>query len=316
MHATLAERLASRDGWVALVGDSAHQFPPSGGFGVNVGLSEVDNLAYKLFAQGCNAGSVQAYSEQRHPIARESLRVAMDNYHRGLKPARALGLERKAVSVLSQLADRFIPGGARTKTGVMRRVAQAPVQLVLERPASVEALRRTVEVDKAALPMYFPQVDLGVDYDKRCLDARLGILKKGRLIKHAWLFVPTLGRTVSSMELTSPFFDGVDAEPTNQTIFVYNVDEWKKQEGEQIGRANRLVILTEASPTEHEEKTIRERFAGRKCVIAVDKGHALLSNLDKNVVGVAVDGTGFVSRIYRYSPKLDEYVSRTEIGAQ
>jgi len=33
---------------VLLVGDAAHRFPPSGGFGMNTGIQDAHNLAWKL----------------------------------------------------------------------------------------------------------------------------------------------------------------------------------------------------------------------------------------------------------------------------
>ena len=38
MNALVAQRYQSEDGRVFLAGDSAHQFPPAGGFGMNTGL--------------------------------------------------------------------------------------------------------------------------------------------------------------------------------------------------------------------------------------------------------------------------------------
>jgi len=52
MHAQVAERFQGghdRDSdRVFLVGDSAHRFPPSGGFGMNTGLQDAHNIAWKL----------------------------------------------------------------------------------------------------------------------------------------------------------------------------------------------------------------------------------------------------------------------------
>ncbi|CAM9089927.1 unnamed protein product, partial [Ectocarpus fasciculatus] len=37
-------------GGVFLAGDAAHQFPPAGGFGLNTGVQDAHNLAWKLAA--------------------------------------------------------------------------------------------------------------------------------------------------------------------------------------------------------------------------------------------------------------------------
>ena len=39
-----------QNGRVFLAGDAAHQFPPAGGFGMNTGIQDAHNLAWKLAA--------------------------------------------------------------------------------------------------------------------------------------------------------------------------------------------------------------------------------------------------------------------------
>ena len=46
MNALVADTFVK--GRAFLVGDSAHQFPPAGGFGLNTGLQDAHNLAWKL----------------------------------------------------------------------------------------------------------------------------------------------------------------------------------------------------------------------------------------------------------------------------
>ncbi|MEM9173718.1 MAG: FAD-dependent monooxygenase [Myxococcota bacterium] len=70
MTAQIAERY--REGRVLLAGDAAHRFPPTGGFGMNTGLQDAHNLAWKLAAvlDGRAPESLlDTYGEERKPIA-------------------------------------------------------------------------------------------------------------------------------------------------------------------------------------------------------------------------------------------------------
>jgi putative polyketide hydroxylase len=62
-----------RQGRVFLAGDAAHQMPPAGGFGMNTGLQDVQNLAWKLAAVlGGWAGPalLETYEREREPVDR------------------------------------------------------------------------------------------------------------------------------------------------------------------------------------------------------------------------------------------------------
>ena len=61
-----------RDGRVFLAGDAAHHFPPHGGFGLNSGVQDAQNLAWKLIAKlRWNAGNglLNSYEDERLPVA-------------------------------------------------------------------------------------------------------------------------------------------------------------------------------------------------------------------------------------------------------
>ena len=70
MTAQVAERY--RQGRVFLLGDAAHRFPPAGGLGLNTGVGDAQNLAWKLAAvsQGlADPVLLDRYEQERRPVA-------------------------------------------------------------------------------------------------------------------------------------------------------------------------------------------------------------------------------------------------------
>lgn len=80
MCAQVAERY--RDGRIFLVGDAAHRFPPTGGLGLNTGVGDAHNLAWKLawVLQG-RAGPdlLDSYEIERQPVARINTQQSLLN---------------------------------------------------------------------------------------------------------------------------------------------------------------------------------------------------------------------------------------------
>ena len=71
-----------RSGNVFLVGDAAHRFPPTGGLGLNTGVGDIENLAWKIAAveQGW-AGSalLDSYNEERPQVAQNNMGQSVGN---------------------------------------------------------------------------------------------------------------------------------------------------------------------------------------------------------------------------------------------
>ncbi|OGT39906.1 MAG: hypothetical protein A3E81_01960 [Gammaproteobacteria bacterium RIFCSPHIGHO2_12_FULL_36_30] len=81
MQIQLADHFA-KDNRLFLVGDSAHAFAPTGGFGLNTGFGDVTNLAWKLASviQNNNSSDIlNSYESERRPIALRNLKAAEKN---------------------------------------------------------------------------------------------------------------------------------------------------------------------------------------------------------------------------------------------
>ncbi len=82
-----AERFG--DGRVFLAGDAAHNMPPTGGFGGNVGVQDAHNLAWKLaytLHGSAGAGLLATYDAERRPAAELAVEQAYTRYVLRLAP--------------------------------------------------------------------------------------------------------------------------------------------------------------------------------------------------------------------------------------
>jgi 2-polyprenyl-6-methoxyphenol hydroxylase-like FAD-dependent oxidoreductase len=119
MQARLADRMNA--GPIFLAGDAAHPLPPTGGQGMNTGIADVQNLAWKLalvLRERAPGALLDSYNTERRPIAQINIEQSVAN---ALKMAE-LGLSGMAT------ADSAM---ARSLDGDGRDAAEAHIRNVV-----------------------------------------------------------------------------------------------------------------------------------------------------------------------------------------
>jgi putative polyketide hydroxylase len=117
-----AERVAERyaHGRVFLVGDAAHEMPPTGAFGSNTGIQDAHNLAWKLAAVldgWAGPGLLASYASERRPVAEATSSRAssrsVEHSHPGYAPGpQASGPAGRKAGILNVVLGYGYPHGA------------------------------------------------------------------------------------------------------------------------------------------------------------------------------------------------------------
>jgi 2,4-dichlorophenol 6-monooxygenase len=202
MSAQIAERY--RSGRVFLVGDAAHRFPPSGGLGMNTGIQDAHNLAWKLAAvlRGeADAEILDTYERERRGVARINCDHSVLNAMRMFEIDAALGM-----SMMGPVNPTLVSGEIED---------HGDYGLDGDGEAAVAKRRAVQDVIHAQADHFdFGGLDLGFRYDEGALvhdgsealplDVRLytPTTRPGSRLPHAWLEGPT-GR-VSTLDVARP----------------------------------------------------------------------------------------------------------------
>lgn len=183
MSALVASRYTDGNAGV-LVGDAAHVFPPAGGFGMNTGIQDAFNLAWRLAAVTKSSASgghnhsaklrqhLQEYQSERHPVARDNAALSVRNFERVLKLAKSCYLNDQHPVLLSKILDRMpLPLEVRQDmfSGLLR-TALAPLQSLREGTnlysRHVTSQLRSILQQGGGLPLLFPKYELEFGYER------------------------------------------------------------------------------------------------------------------------------------------------------
>ncbi|KAG9401082.1 hypothetical protein AC1031_009842 [Aphanomyces cochlioides] len=234
MTAQVAREYATYNDRVFLVGDAAHQFPPAGGFGMNTGIQDAHNLAWKLARDVTSRNTtthhwLKSYSSERRAVAKATTQLSLRNFERTLRVTTALHLSYDSAKGLNQLTQtplfKWIPSDFQS-TLVSSAMAAGSAHLkTLDTPSSAigQRLRRRVQEIVSSyqtLGMLFYHADIGYSYAK---DAAIDIsdrvlnaahrfkknqgfsfaptLQVGQRLPHQWLTDATDQTVCSSLDL-------------------------------------------------------------------------------------------------------------------
>ncbi|PON64794.1 FAD-binding domain containing protein [Parasponia andersonii] len=176
MHAEVAEKFICRDNRIILAGDAAHRFPPAGGFGMNTGIQDSHNLAWKIasVAKGIAPFSIlNTYETERRPIAIFNTELSIQNFKAAMTVPAALGLDPTVAKSVHQVVNEV---GAVLPSGLQKAIldgifavgrAQLSEFLLNEKnpigSSRLAKLRQIFDEGKS-LQLQFPAEDLGFRY--------------------------------------------------------------------------------------------------------------------------------------------------------
>ena len=173
MDSKVASSFASDSLRVFLLGDAAHRFPPAGGFGMNTGIQDSHNLAWKLALSHTSdkhdrfLSLLKTYEEERRPIAIANADLSVRNWQSALRVPQALGLDPRTGHLVSLVASQCpLPASASKALlegafGVGRWLSSASLPWIEGNRR--DELRRIFE-GQQTLRLQFPQEDLGFSY--------------------------------------------------------------------------------------------------------------------------------------------------------
>ncbi|MEJ2864106.1 FAD-dependent monooxygenase [Actinomycetospora flava] len=141
----ISHRLADRysDGRVFIAGDAAHIHPPTGGQGMNTGIQDAVNLAWKLalVLDGVAApGLLESYHVERHPVGEEVVGRTTRHAREGFDAEEPAAMLRREAQLLVNYSDSPIVASVGETLGVAPG-DRAPDARGLRRPAVTDPIR-------------------------------------------------------------------------------------------------------------------------------------------------------------------------------
>jgi 2-polyprenyl-6-methoxyphenol hydroxylase-like FAD-dependent oxidoreductase len=211
-----------RAGRVFLAGDAAHRFPPTGGLGLNTGVADVHNLAWKLawvIAGRADEALLDTYERERRPVGAAATADSVANFDGMFDVVATLGLPRRAVRMLPRAVDAIPDWAPRRPVRALIRgltkMGYQPFRLAKTSGRIGQLIRRRAAAVIAKQGPHYRSWgrDLGVCYERGAMigdrlpppvsdpEFYLPSVRAGGRLPHVWL--EDRDRRVSSLDLVN-----------------------------------------------------------------------------------------------------------------
>ena len=299
---------------VFLAGDAAHRFPPSGGFGMNTGIQDAHNLAWKLAAVTRGLSSpklLETYESERRPVALRNTALSVENFESVLKIPTALGLPPIAANALRDVVSGLpsvIPNSMRKtilEAGLAVGRAQCGSLLTADNPigaARRAAVKRMCDDPQGTLRLQFPKEDVGFSYEPADADGRArlhepGTLRVGVRVPHAWM--QTTRGELSTLDL-------VDEDVTGPrfTVFARGFDDIQEDILSKPGTFPMRLVRIVDSPTDSPSAAFDAHGAWFKKTNHLGTKSLVLVRPDAHVCCITSDPSDVVVALHEASSSL------------
>ncbi|MFT4537453.1 MAG: 2,4-dichlorophenol 6-monooxygenase [Saprospiraceae bacterium] len=166
MSAQLASSYSK--GRVFLVGDAAHRFPPTGGLGMNTGIGDAHNIAWKIktvLSGLAEQHLLTTYESERRPIAKQNTEESLFNYHKIQDIIEAFGLNRDGLERIAKFKNtapgKWLPTSWRDR---LLGFAQGVAQKKFDKYYTDTNLKNKVLATIADQVAHFDRIGLDIGY--------------------------------------------------------------------------------------------------------------------------------------------------------
>ncbi len=257
MSAQVAQQYSK--GRAYLIGDAAHRFPPTGGLGMNTGIADAHNLAWKIAAVlngKADDELLGSYESERRPVAIKNCEESRVNYEKILEVFLPLGYDLQGLEKLARLMASFpmrvLPESwKRAFISLLSSVVDRKLKRVFTDPNLRAETDRIVEQQRG----HFDRLglDIGYTYEKGALvddgspvevaeneiSDYIPSTRPGARLPHAWVETPEGRKSTHDFVAYDRFTLFVDAErqgtpPASfgDAVQVVDVSEWENLPGD------------------------------------------------------------------------------------